>query len=144
MCQLIARSGLVAIAYANRNPVADLLTLFDHVHEYAQSLRIDPARVGIVAVSGNVPTALAILMQDASRTPTCAVLGYGCLLDLDGMTDVADAARQFGFANPCVGRTVADLRRREAVARRAREIVRDEAAREVTDVLDGKAVARLT
>lgn len=110
MCQLIALSGMVAIAYTNREPVADLQTLFEHIHECAGSLRIDPARVGVVAVSGNVPTALTTIMQDASRTPACAVFGYGCLLDLDGATDVADAARQFGFANPGVGRTVADLR----------------------------------
>ena len=111
MCQLIALSGMVAIAYTNRDPVADLRALFEHVHEYAGSLRIDPARVGVVAVSGNVPTALTTIMRDASRTPACAVFGCGCLLDLDGATDVADAAREFGFANPGVGRTVADLRR---------------------------------
>jgi hypothetical protein len=111
MCQLIALSGMVAIAYTNRDPVADLQALFDHIHECARSLRIDPARIGIIAVSGNVPTALATIMQDASRTPACAALGYGCLLDLDGATDVADAARQFGFANPGAGRTLADLRR---------------------------------
>lgn len=111
MCQLIALSGMVAIAYTNRDPVADVQALFEHIHACAGSLRIDPARVGVIAVSGNVPTALTTIMQDASRTPACAVLGYGCLLDLDGATDVADAARQFGFANPGVGRTFADLRR---------------------------------
>jgi hypothetical protein len=111
MCQLIAVSGMVAIAYTNREPVADLQALFAHIHESAGSLRIDSARIGLVAVSGNVPTALTAVMQDASRTPTCAVFGNGCLLDLDGATDVADAARQFGFANPGVGRTCADLRR---------------------------------
>ncbi len=111
MCQLIALSGMVAIAYTNHDPVADLRALFEQIHECAGSLRIDPARVGIVAVSGNVPTALTTIMQDASRTPACAVFGYGCLLDLDGATDVADAARQFGFANPGVGRAIADLRR---------------------------------
>lgn len=112
MSQLIAISGMVAIAYAtNRDPVADLRALFEHVDHDARSLRIDPARIGVIATSGNVPTALMIIMQDASRTPACAVFGYGCLLDLDGATDVADAARQFGFANPCLGRTVADLRR---------------------------------
>lgn len=111
MCQLIAVSGMAAIAYTNREPVADLQALFEHVHEHAGSLRIDPARVGVVAVSGNVPTALTTIMKDASRTPVCAVFGCGCLLDLDGATDVADAARQFGFANPGVGRTFADLRR---------------------------------
>jgi hypothetical protein len=50
-------------------------------------------------------------MQDAARPVVCAVFGYGCLLDLDDATDVADAAREFGFANPGAGRTMADLRR---------------------------------
>ena len=111
MCQLIAVSGMVAIAYTNQDPVADLRALQDHIHKNAVSLRIDPARVGVVAVSGNVPTALTTLMQDARRTPACAVFGYGCLLDLDGATDVAGAAKQFGFANPGAGLTFADLRR---------------------------------
>jgi hypothetical protein len=111
MCQLIAMSGMVAVAYTNRDPVADLRAIFEHVHDRAGSLRIDPDRVGVVAVSGNVPTALTTIMQDARRTPACAVFGFGFLLDLDGATDVADAARQFGFANPGAGRTVADLRR---------------------------------
>ena len=109
MCELIALSGMVAIAYTNREPVADLRALFEHIHDHAGSLRIDPTRVGVMAVSGNVPTALTTIMQDATRTPACAVSGCGCLLDLDGATDVADAARQFGFANPDVGRTFADL-----------------------------------
>lgn len=111
MCQLIAVSGMVAIAYTNHEPVEDLRALFAHIHECAGAWRIDPTRIGLIAVSGNVPTALTTVMQSASRTPTCAVFGYGCFLDLDGATDVADAARQFHFANPCVGRTVADLRR---------------------------------
>jgi hypothetical protein len=111
MCQLIAVSGMAAIAYTNRDPVADLQALFEQIHQCGESLRIDPARVGVIAVSGNVPTALMTIMKDANRTPACAVFGCGCLLDLDGAADVADAARQFGFSNPGVGRTVADLRR---------------------------------
>jgi hypothetical protein len=111
MCELIALSGMVAIAYTNRDPVVDLQAIFEHIHECAGLLRIDPAHVGVIAVSGNVPTALTTIMRDASRTLACAVFGYGCLLDLDGATDVADAARQFGFANPGLGRTFADLRR---------------------------------
>jgi hypothetical protein len=50
-------------------------------------------------------------MKEFHRAPVCAVFGYGCLLDLDEATSVADAARQFGFANPGAGRTMADLRR---------------------------------
>lgn len=111
MCQLIARSGMVAIAYTTTDPIADLQAVFEHVHARAVSLKIDPDKVGVVASSGNVPTALTTIMQDARRTPACAVFGCGCLLDLDGATDVADAARQFGFANPLAGRTVADLRK---------------------------------
>lgn len=111
MSELIAQSGMVAIAYTNRDPSADLQALFEHIHEHAESLKIDPVKVGVLASSGNVPTALTTIMQDTSRTPACAVFGCGCLLDLDGATDVADAARQFGFANPGVGRTLADLRR---------------------------------
>jgi hypothetical protein len=111
MCQLIAVSGMVAIAYTNSEPVEDLQTLFEHIYDCAGSLRIDPSRVGVIAVSGNVPTALTTIMHDARRAAACAALGYGCLLDLDGATDVAEAARQFGFANPGAGRTVSDLRR---------------------------------
>ena len=73
--------------------------------------QVPPSDIFTRRVSGNVPTALTTIMQDASRTPACAVFGCGCFLDLDGATDVADAARQSGFANPGVGRTVADLRR---------------------------------
>jgi acetyl esterase/lipase len=111
MCELIAASGMVAVAYTNRDPAADLRAVFEHIHECAGSLWIDPARVGVLAVSGNVPTALTSIMHDAGRTPACAVFGYGCLLDLDGATDVADTARQFGFANPGAGRAFAELRR---------------------------------
>jgi hypothetical protein len=31
------------------------------------------------------------------------------MLDLDGSTAVADAARQFGFVNPCAGKPIEDL-----------------------------------
>jgi hypothetical protein len=110
MAQLIAMSGMIAIAYSNREPVSDLQALITHVHERPASLDIVPSRIGIMAVSGNVPTALSIIMEETSRPPLCAAFSYGCLLDLDGATDVADAARQFGFANPVEGRSVAHLR----------------------------------
>jgi len=111
MCQLIAVSGIAAIAYTNRGPVADLHALFEHIHESAGPLRIDPRRIGVMATSGNIPTALTTILREARRPPVCAVFSCGCLLDLDGATDVADAARQFGFVNACSGRTMADLRR---------------------------------
>jgi hypothetical protein len=111
MAQLIAASGMVAIAYTNREPVADLHVLLEHIRGHAVSLAIDASRLGVMAASGNVPTALTTVMRNASRPPCCAVLDCGCLLDLDGATDVADASRQFGFVNGCAGCSVDDLRR---------------------------------
>jgi hypothetical protein len=111
MSQLIALSGMAAIAYTNREPVGDLRALLEHIHEHTSSLRIDATRLGVMAASGNVPTALTTIMREMSRPPRCAVFGYGCLLDLDGASDVAEASRQFGFVNACAGRSVGDLRR---------------------------------
>jgi acetyl esterase/lipase len=48
-------------------------------------------------------------MQEDRDYLKCAVLCYGLMLDLDGATSVADAAKQWGFVNPCAGRSVADL-----------------------------------
>ena len=111
MAQLIALSGMASVAYTNREPVADLRALFEYIEAHAAALAIDASRVGVMAASGNVPTALTTLLRTADRPPACAAFYYGCLLDLDGAADVADAARQFGFANPCAGLTVGDLRR---------------------------------
>jgi hypothetical protein len=110
MAQLIAASGMVAIAFTNRDPAADLRALLDYLHEHATELDLDPARLGILAVSGNVPTAMTTMLRTASRPPACAAFAYGCFLDLDGSTDVASAVSQFGFVNACAGQTVADLR----------------------------------
>jgi len=63
------------------------------------------------ACSGNVPTALSVLMQDAPDHLKCAVLCYGYMFDSDGSTAVADAARRWGFVNPCAGKSADDLRR---------------------------------
>jgi hypothetical protein len=111
MCQLIAMSGMAAIAYTAREPAADLQTLIGELHLHATMWRIDPARLGVLAVSGNVPTALTSVMADTPHPPACAAFGYGCFLDPDDGTEVAEAARQFGFANPSAGRTIADVRR---------------------------------
>jgi acetyl esterase/lipase len=110
MAQLIAVSGMVAIVYTNRDPVGDLHALLADLREHAASLLVDDTRVGVLAVSGNVPTALAAVTRDMSRPPACAVFGYGYMLDLDGATDVAEAAARWRFANPCAGRTLSDLR----------------------------------
>ena len=109
--QLAAASGLVGITYANSEPAADVHAVLRHIRQHAASLEIDETRIGVWSCSGNVPTALSLLMNDGPDNLTCAVLCYGYLLDLDASTGVADAARQFGFANPCAGQSVDDLRR---------------------------------
>ena len=101
---------MVAITYVNREPVADLHALLDHVQHNAGSLGVDADRIGIWASSGNVPLALSLLMQGEGVSFRCAVLAYGYMLDLDGTTAVAEGARMFRFANPNTGRSLDDLK----------------------------------
>jgi hypothetical protein len=107
--QLTAASGLVAIAYSAVEPAADIHALLEYVRKNAAALGIDENRIGVWACSGNVPNALSILMGEGRDYLKCAVLCYGIMLDLDGSTDVAESARQWGFANPSAGNSVNEL-----------------------------------
>ena len=80
--QRIADAGMIAAAYANQNPIAD-------VRNAIEELRVRTDRIGLFAISGNVPVALSAL-----RGMRCAALLYGCMLDLDERTT------SFGFADP--------------------------------------------
>jgi len=104
--RLAAASGIVAITYTNAEPATDAMNVLRHVRQHAASLKIDGNRIGVWSCSGNVPTALSVLMQEPL---TCAVLCYGFMLDLDGCTGIAEAQKQWGFANPSAGRTVDDV-----------------------------------
>jgi hypothetical protein len=108
-CRLLAASGMVAIAYANREPASDFHVLLDQLRRHDVSLGIDRRRVGVWASSGNVPLALSALMHDAPQPAACAALCYGYTLDLDGATAVGEASRQWGFVNPCAGKSIDDL-----------------------------------
>ena len=107
--RLAAASGLIAITYTNREPATDIHALLEHVRRNAARLGIDENRVGLWASSGNVPLALSVLMTEASEFLQCAVLCYGYMLDLDGDEHVARAAKTWGFANPCAGRSFDEL-----------------------------------
>jgi hypothetical protein len=107
--QLVAASGLVGITYANREP-DDIYNVLDHVQQNAASLRIDGSKIAVWACSGHGPNALSVLME-RGRDLTCAVLAYPYTLDLDGSTRIADAAKQFHFVTPAVGKSVNDLPR---------------------------------
>lgn len=102
--RLIASLGLVAVTYANREPVADLAAVLHHVHEHAAALGVDRDRIGIWACSGNVPTGLGALLNGAEVPVACAALCYGY------MFGAGAAAAQIGFADPCAERGAKDLR----------------------------------
>lgn len=108
--KLTAASGLVAVTYATGNePAADIQAVLQYVRQNAAALGVDANRIGLWACSGNVPNALSVLMDETRDYLKCAVLCYGLMLDLEGATSVAEAARQWRFVNPCAGRSVADL-----------------------------------
>ncbi len=100
--RLLAASGLAAVTYVNVDPGADAPALLTHLQENAGALGIDPARCGLWACSGHVPTALGMLGRTAPPRLRCAALCYGYMLDLEGSTEVTDASRQFRFAVPDV------------------------------------------
>ena len=100
--RLLAASGLAAVTYANVDPRRGCPAVLAHLQENAEALGIDPARCGLWACSGHLPTALGALCRTASRRLRCAALCYGYMLDLEGSTEVADAGRQFKFAVPDV------------------------------------------
>jgi AraC family transcriptional regulator len=107
--KLVAASGLIGITYVNHDPMRDLDALFQHIRGNAGTLGIDEKRIGVWSCSGNVPRALGLLMQDDRPALKCAALCYGCMLDLDGSTNTAEAAKTWRFANPTAGKSIRDL-----------------------------------
>jgi hypothetical protein len=107
--QLVAASGMIGVTYTNIEPAADARAVIAYVAQHAVDLGIDARRIGVWACSGNVPVALSTLLVDAPVKVACAAFCYGLMLDVGGTTYVADAAKTFGFENPCAGRTIDDL-----------------------------------
>lgn len=109
--QLMAASGLVAITYTNLEPAADIQSLLEYVRRNGPTLGIDGDRLGLWASSGNAPLALSLLMQEGHQYLKCAVMCYGFMLDPEGPGIVAEAARTWGFVNPCAGKSFDELAR---------------------------------
>jgi dienelactone hydrolase len=105
--RLVASSGAIAITYTNEDPVRDADALIGHIESNAESLGIDPARLGLWSCSGNTATALAVLQRH--RDIKCAALCYGYLLDAPGHDEVAHAAARFGFVDAMAGMRIGDL-----------------------------------
>jgi hypothetical protein len=55
----IVATGIAAITYTNREPIADLNALLQHLGRECETLGIDADALGVWASSGNVPLALS-------------------------------------------------------------------------------------
>jgi acetyl esterase/lipase len=95
LARLIGASGLAAVTYANREPVADANRLLEHLATSGATLGIDPGRLGLWATSGHGPLAVSLLHRVG-----CAVLSNAYTRDIAPATHVADAAATFRFAAP--------------------------------------------
>ena len=107
--RLMAATGIAAITYTNQDPVADLDALVSHLRQTAAGLELDAGRLGVWACSGNVPTALGMLMRNPVPSFAAAVLCYGPMLELPGSTAIADTAKHLGFAYPCRTNSIDDM-----------------------------------
>jgi hypothetical protein len=108
LAQLIAAAGIAAVAYTTREPAADIRHVVEFLARNTAALRADTTRVGLWAASGNVPVALALLMERERQRLSAAVLSNGFTLDVGGSA-VADASRTYRFVNAAAGKSVADL-----------------------------------
>jgi len=106
--RLLAAAGMAVVVGSNRAPADDALALLRVLGTAGSSYGIDGDRIGLWASSGNAPVALSLLVE-AGVAVRCAAFCYPLLLDLDGATEVADAAATFRFANPCAGRSFEEL-----------------------------------
>jgi len=105
--QLLAASGIAAVAYDTSEPATDIDAVVQYVTRHAPALGLDPTRIGLWAVSGHVPAALATLARlDAAIK--AGVLSTGFMLDGEDSI-VSDASRRYGFVNASAGLSVADL-----------------------------------
>jgi len=104
-----AASGVAAVTYTNRMPAEDLNTLLSYLEHEGASLGVDSKRIGLFAQSGHAPVALGALRKPHNAGLRCAAFTYGFMLDTDGRTGVADAAKLFGFQNPVAGASIDDL-----------------------------------
>jgi len=107
--RLSAASALIAITYESQKPDYDINEVISYIRQNSASLKIDKNKIGVWSCSGNVPTALSVIMQEPRDYLKCAVLYYGFMLDWDESHKVAEMAEKMGFFYPLTTKTFEDL-----------------------------------
>lgn len=98
--KLMAASGVVAVTYETNQPERDIGELIKYLQINAESLNIYGNRIGIWACSGNVPTALSVMITKNEHLIQCAVFYYGFMLDWNDSMHVSEASKRIGFVYP--------------------------------------------
>ncbi len=81
--RLIAASGLISVLYESEQP-DDLIELVAYILENAESLKIDPNRIGTMANSSNGTAAISYIMQPERTYIRAAVFYYCDMITPDG------------------------------------------------------------
>ena len=106
--QLAAASGIVGITYETTQPEKDIYSVLAYVRHNAKTLQIDGNRFGMWACSGNVPTALSVLVT-APTYVKCSVLYYGLMFEGSDSHEMEELAKRYGSAYPCKTESVDHL-----------------------------------
>jgi len=101
-CQVIAASGMAAIAYETVNPENNLTSLMNHINTNADKLNIDANKIGACTCSANSPTALANILNNSNTYFKCAVVYYGIFLNTDFkyLSLIDTLSQNMGFVTP--------------------------------------------
>jgi dienelactone hydrolase len=97
-CELIASSGVAAIAYETSEPEKNIKEIFNYITANSQKIMINPGRICIWSCSGNVPTALSLLASDLKIK--CGVFFYGFMIEPPGNNKASEVAKKVGFVYP--------------------------------------------
>lgn len=107
-CRLLALNGLLAITYETTDPSSDIGDLLSYIHNNYDSLKIDVSRIGIFAISGNVPAAIELLSEEKGQKFIFASLLYGFMPDSSGKfsSKIDSVSKSFGFYLPELSNTL--------------------------------------
>ena len=98
--RLAAVSGFAGVLYETTSPETDIGDLLDHLRRNAAALSIDENRFALWSSSGNVLTALTVLMGERQAFIRCAALYYGLMLapDQKFLDSLIDLNKQVKFS----------------------------------------------